>query len=219
MGYWSSIIRLHLSALGALVVVVGAMSCERGDTAGVVRGDTAAAKQGQAQGGGVGSDCEQPQDCKGYLLCMDGNCQVPPGVEGEHDAQTPRARFVDAEDEEVATFFVELAITDAEQTKGLMFRRQMQPDWGMLFIYPDQDERSFWMENTFIALDMIFIDAAGRIVHIIEEAEPLTRVQRRSREPARYVLELIGGRAAQVGLQRGHRMHLEGVDEAYLPTR
>lgn len=217
MGYRSSIIRLHLLALLSLVVV-GALGCERSDT-GVVRGDSSAAKRGQAQGSAVGGDCDKPQDCKGHLLCTDGSCQVPPGVEGEHDADTPRVRFVDADGHEVASFYIELAVTDAEQRKGLMFRRQMHPDWGMLFVYPDQAERSFWMENTFISLDMVFIDGAGRIVNIIEEAEPLTRTQRRSRQPARYVLELIGGRAAEVGLQKGHQMYLDGVDEAHLPTR
>ncbi|HRQ83380.1 MAG TPA: DUF192 domain-containing protein, partial [Azospirillaceae bacterium] len=69
-------------------------------------------------------------------------------------------------------FKVELAETQAQQAQGLMFRRQMPPDAGMLFIYAKPQVAAFWMKNTFIPLDMLFIAADGRIVHIHPNATP-----------------------------------------------
>lgn len=214
-------------ALLALLVLAAA-GCERSPagtvpdkptseaTNGVGAGEAGSGKTGA--GGEAAPSCQSIEDCDSFLSCIDGTCQEPPAVTGQHSADTPVVRFVDGDGQTVATFFVELALTPAEHQKGLMYRRQMKDDWGMLFIYPDEGTRSFWMENTFISLDMIFIDGKGRIVNIFEDVEPLTRTRRTSRGPARYVLELNAGRAGQVGLEPGQRMQLEHVAKEHMPT-
>jgi hypothetical protein len=168
--------------------------------------------------GEEGADCSVDADCNSYLRCIEHACSVPPAVTGEFDESTPKVTIVNQAGDEVAQFYVELARTDAEQQRGLMFRREMHPDWGMLFVYDGEAQRSFWMENTFIALDMVFIDASGEVDSIVERAEPLTRVKRRSRGPARYVLELNAGTAEDMGIEPGMEIELENVDETMLPA-
>lgn len=167
--------------------------------------------------GEEGADCSVDGDCKGYLRCIDNTCRVPPAVTGRVDEDTPQVVVLDEDGAMVAEFHVELAQTDAEQRRGLMFRREMQPDWGMLFVYDDEARRSFWMENTFIALDMVFIDASGEVDSIVEGAEPLTRVKRNSRGAARYVLELNAGTAEDVGIEPGMTVRIDNVDDAVSP--
>lgn len=168
---------------------------------------------------GVGQSCQTPKDCPSYLWCADQTCVVPASVSGEHDANTPKVTFFDANGDKLASFWVELALTRPEQEKGLMFRRSIGPEWGMLFVYPDERPLSFWMQNTFIPLDMVFIDGQGGVVNIIRQAEPLTRTRRRSRSPARYVLELAGGRADELGLQAGQRVELTHVADEHKPEQ
>jgi uncharacterized membrane protein (UPF0127 family) len=164
---------------------------------------------------GVGQSCATPKDCPSYLWCFDETCKIPPAVTGEHDANTPRLVFNGPEGAERAAFYLELAITPDEHEKGLMFRRDLPDDWGMLFIYPDEAPRSFWMQNTFISLDMVFIDAGGEVVNIVEEAVPLTRTPRRSTGPARYVLEIRGGLAAELGLEAGQQVELANIADEH----
>ncbi|HEY7376781.1 MAG TPA: DUF192 domain-containing protein, partial [Polyangia bacterium] len=93
-------------------------------------------------------------------------------------------------------FKVELAITSAEHERGLMFREQMAPDAGMLFISDSPRRQVFWMKNTLIPLDMIFIGADWRIAGIVENAEPKTLTSREVPAPSQYVLEIGGGLSA-----------------------
>jgi uncharacterized membrane protein (UPF0127 family) len=106
---------------------------------------------------------------------------------------------------------VELARTDAERARGLMFRKSLAPDAGMLFLFEESAEHGFWMQNTLIPLDMIFVDDGGRIVGIVERAEPLTTTLRTVGVPSRYVLEVNGGWATAHGVARGDRVRFEGV--------
>jgi uncharacterized membrane protein (UPF0127 family) len=101
------------------------------------------------------------------------------------------------------TFDVELALTNQQRSLGLMYRTELAPDRGMLFIFPGERLRSFWMRNTLIPLDIIFLDADGSIINIVANAEPRTETQRRSTAPAKAVFEIIGGRAAELGLKPG----------------
>ena len=100
-------------------------------------------------------------------------------------------------------FAVELALSPAQQEQGLMFRRAMAPDAGMLFVFSESRIQSFWMHNTLIPLDMLFIAADGRIVDIHERAVPLSDESIVSKAPARAVLELNGGTAARLGIAPG----------------
>jgi uncharacterized membrane protein (UPF0127 family) len=106
---------------------------------------------------------------------------------------------------------VELARTDEELTRGLMHRRQLAADAGMLFLFSESGPRAFWMKNTFIPLDMIFIDDGGRVVGLVERAEPLTTSPRDPGVPSRYVLEVNGGWAARHGVRPGDRVRFENV--------
>jgi uncharacterized membrane protein (UPF0127 family) len=100
-------------------------------------------------------------------------------------------------------FRVEVAASDAEQERGLMFRTEMGADEGMIFPKEPAQVRSFWMRNTVIPLDMVFIGPDRRIVNVIANAEPYTLDPRRSAAPVIAVLELNGGRAAQLGIGAG----------------
>lgn len=108
-------------------------------------------------------------------------------------------------------FGVELALTDAERQRGLMHRTQLADDAGMLFIFDHSRVQSFWMKNTLIPLDMIFIEEGGAIAGIVESAEPLTTTARRVDRKSRYVLELNGGAARRFGIAPGQLVHFEGV--------
>ncbi len=108
-------------------------------------------------------------------------------------------------------FPVELALTDGERQRGLMFREHLDDDAGMLFVFERAKPQSFWMKNTRLALDMIFIGEDGTIAGIVENAEPLTTQSRRVPAPSRYVLELLAGSARKRGLAAGQRVTFEGV--------
>ena len=103
-------------------------------------------------------------------------------------------------------FRVELARTAQEQARGLMFRTAMGADEGMLFPFDPPRLASFWMRNTVIPLDLVFIGPDGRILNIAANAVPYDETPLSSAGPARAVLELNGGRAAQLGLAPGDRV-------------
>jgi len=103
-------------------------------------------------------------------------------------------------------FSIELALTPAQQEQGLMFRRSLPPDAGMLFDFGEARGASFWMRNTLIPLDMLFIDADGHIADIHERAVPLSEDPIDSKVPVRAVLEVNGGTVSRLGIKRGDRI-------------
>ena len=103
-------------------------------------------------------------------------------------------------------FKVELAETPAQMTQGLMFRTSLAPDAGMLFDYRQPTPAAMWMRNTLIPLDMLFVDAHGRIVNIHERAVPQSDDVIAAAEPVRAVIELNGGTAARLGIEPGDRV-------------
>lgn len=100
-------------------------------------------------------------------------------------------------------FEVEIADDPAERSQGLMFREQLAPNAGMLFLYPDEKPRTFWMKNTPLPLDIIYIGGDGRVVHVAAEAKPFDQSVIPSVEPAAAALEIGGGLAAQLGIAPG----------------
>ena len=104
-------------------------------------------------------------------------------------------------------FQAEVAADPASQEKGLMFRTGLAPDAGMLFDFHIPDFQTFWMKNTVISLDMIFIRADGTISSIAPNATPQSETPIPSYEPVRAVLEINGGRAAQLGIEPGEHVH------------
>jgi len=103
-------------------------------------------------------------------------------------------------------FRVEVARTSAEQSKGLMFRRAMGADEGMIFPMNPSRLVAFWMRNTVIPLDIIFVGKDNRIVNIAADAVPYSETALPSMAPVIGVLELNGGRAAELGLKAGDRV-------------
>src|SRR6266550_9567630 len=106
----------------------------------------------------------------------------------------------------VQVFAVEMASTPEEQAKGLMFRRQLPEGQGMLFDFHQEQPTSFWMKNTYIPLDMIFIRGDGRILRIAENTVPLSEALVPSGGPVRAVLEVIAGTAKKLGIAPGDRV-------------
>jgi hypothetical protein len=104
------------------------------------------------------------------------------------------------------TVTVEIARTPKERAVGLMNRPQMAEDHGMLFVMGSRDQHSFWMKNTLIPLDMLFLEADGTIVGIVESAEPKTLTPRQVDRPSEYVLELVGGYCKKHGVVPGDRV-------------
>ena len=106
----------------------------------------------------------------------------------------------------VHAFSVEMAVTEPEREKGLMFRKELPEGHGMLFDFHREQEVGFWMQNTYIPLDMIFIRGDGRILRIAENTEPLSTKLVPSGEAVRAVLEVIGGTARKFGIAPGDRV-------------
>ncbi|HVX99722.1 MAG TPA: DUF192 domain-containing protein [Pseudorhodoplanes sp.] len=106
----------------------------------------------------------------------------------------------------VHVFQVELAVNDAERAQGLMYRKELPEGRGMLFDFQREQEVAFWMKNTLIPLDMIFIRADGRILRIAENTTPLSEQTIPSGGPVRGVLEVIGGTARRLGIAPGDRV-------------
>jgi len=103
-------------------------------------------------------------------------------------------------------FEVELAVSPEQRAQGLMFRERMAADAGMLFLYSADQPISMWMKNTLIPLDMVFVAADGRIVHVAERAVPGSMATISSGQPARAVIELNGGTAARLKIKPGDRV-------------
>jgi hypothetical protein len=106
----------------------------------------------------------------------------------------------------VHAFNVELATNDAERSRGLMYVKSLPEGQGMLFDFKRDQPVSFWMHNTYIPLDMIFIAGNGRIMHIAESAKPLSDDLIPSQYPVRAVLEVIGGTAEKLGIKEGDKV-------------
>ncbi len=104
------------------------------------------------------------------------------------------------------SFDIEVAETDEEKARGLMFRRTLAPNAGMLFPYEPAQEITMWMKNTYISLDMVFIRADGTVLRVATGTEPFSEKVIASGGDALAVLELIAGTAARIGVKPGDRV-------------
>ena len=107
---------------------------------------------------------------------------------------------------------VEIANTEEARTRGLMFRRDVPQDHGMVFVFPTTEEHSFWMHNTLVALDMIFLGEDRRVAGVVTAA-PMTDTLRSVRKPSRYVVEVSAGEAAAHAVGPGTRAAFIDVPE------
>lgn len=114
-------------------------------------------------------------------------------------------------DSVLATLDIEIADTEYETQTGLMYRREMEPTQAMLFVFEDQALHSFYMKNTLIALDLLFVDEDLRIATIHRNATPLDESGIPSRVPVKYVLEVRAGMSDRWGVQEGDRIEYQKV--------
>jgi len=158
----------------------------------------------------------------GGCSCSSGNKHddgptVPPQPQA-HDtptvsATTPMPKvYLSTPQGEIAVT-VELAQTSAKIERGLMFREHLPPDDGMLFLMDEERSWPFWMRNTLITLDMIFITKDMTIAGIVEKAEPRTETLRQVEAPSLYVLEVNGGYCAAHKVTSGAKVRFERVPE------
>jgi uncharacterized protein len=100
-------------------------------------------------------------------------------------------------------FRIEIADNEAERRQGLMGRSSLNKNQGMLFVFENSDYQEFWMKDTLISLDILFIDSTGRIVHIAERAKPNDLTALPSTTPVKAALEILGGQSANLGIKKG----------------
>ncbi len=112
----------------------------------------------------------------------------------------------------IKTLDIEIADNDYETQTGLMYRTKLGTNHGMLFIFPDEDFRSFYMKNTKIPLDIIYIDEAKIIVSIQKNTKPFDETSLPSDAPAKYVLEVNGGLSDEWQLEVGDRIDYEEMN-------
>jgi uncharacterized membrane protein (UPF0127 family) len=124
----------------------------------------------------------------------------------------PREELVIATDSGEKEFQVEIADDPRETTIGLMFRREMADNEGMLFDFGVEAQRSFWMRNTYIPLDMLFIRADGTIDSIVERATPLSEKPVPSKGAVRFVLEINAGLSDRLGIAAGDKVSGPAVE-------
>ena len=122
----------------------------------------------------------------------------------------PRVKIATQQGRTVA-FNVEIADSPAKRELGLQYRRDLASDHGMIFLFPSQSEQTFWMKNTPIPLDMIFINRELKIVGIVEQAVPFSLDPRSVGTPRQYVLEINAGLAKRNGIQPGDSVTFEGI--------
>ena len=108
---------------------------------------------------------------------------------------------------------VEIARNDPERARGLMYRQTLEPGRGMIFLFDHPQKLTFWMKNTYIPLDMIFLGADQHVVYVEENAEPLTLTARGTEDAdSQFVLEVPGGWARAHGVERGVAVKFVDID-------
>ena len=109
---------------------------------------------------------------------------------------------------------IEIAETPVDREIGLMVRRELDESQGMLFVFPAEDYLSFWMKNTLLPLDIIFVNAEKNIVTIHRNTVPLAETSYGSTEPARYVVEIVAGLAGRLDIQVGDRVFWQRMEDS-----
>jgi len=149
-----------------------------------------------------------------FLLLAIASCQskaAPTDAGPKATSGPPKGRVVVHGRAGIAPFEVELALTEEARERGLMFRTEVAPGTGMLFVFPEVGPHVFWMKNTLVPLDMIFLGGDRRIVGIVENAEPKTLTSRDPHALSQYVLEVAAGTAFARGFRVGDLVEFENI--------
>ncbi len=137
---------------------------------------------------------QEPQDAKKYSV------HTAPEIQFRKDGTL---QFKNDEGFVKSEIEIEIVSTEISRMRGLMFRKEMQENRGMLFIFPSEDERSFWMKNTIIPLDIIFTDNGGKIVYIARNTTPFSEEMIPCPDPAIFVVEVNAGFAERNDIKAG----------------
>jgi uncharacterized membrane protein (UPF0127 family) len=138
--------------------------------------------------------------------CKKETQQTSSPIEVEFIKEGELSLFKQTSDSLIVQFDIEIAKTEYETQRGLMDRYKMKDNQGMLFIFSDVQPRSFYTKNTYIPLDIIYLDANGSIVSFQENAKPLDETSLPSRLPAKYVFEINGGLVQSLNIAVGDNM-------------
>ncbi|AKT40904.1 DUF192 domain-containing protein [Chondromyces crocatus] len=207
-------IRYRLSSLGALFVLgsgfllLAAGGCNRRIDETPVQGSwvsgSTTTTKGPSQGPCIKPTPEAPS--RPLKEGPDPRCPVDP--RGNFDLRNGKVIFTEVTAPDVS---VEIAETDPQRMRGLMYRKSMPENQGMIFVFQGSENHTFWMRNTCIQLDMLFIDANGTIVGIEENTTTMTDRTFQVGCPSTYVLELNAGWTRKHGIKAGQKVQLEGI--------
>jgi uncharacterized protein len=136
-------------------------------------------------------------------------CLIAGACEGKQNMPGPTYPVIVHTQNGAQAFSVEYADTMDALERGLMYRKELPENGGMLFVFPESAERTFWMRNTYVSLDMLFIRADGSIAHLHRMARPFDLSPISSGEPVKAVLEISGGQADKRGIQIGDRVETQ----------
>ena len=143
-----------------------------------------------------------------FLFCLPFlNCETTPKKVATQPIQFKKEAeliLYNQQKDSIAKLDIELATTDYERQTGMMYRREMLPQQGMLFVFQSAEPRAFYMKNTYISLDILFVNEEQEIFQIVEKASPKSLTNISSTAPAKYVLELLGGQAEKLQIQEGY---------------
>src|SRR5712671_5004216 len=144
-------------------------------------------------------------------LILAGSCRGGASPAQGKDMPQPAVRFETSRGPWIVK--VEVARTNAQRARGLMFRQDLPRDHGMLFLFDETAEQTFWMRNTLIPLDMIFLGDDRVVAGVVANAAPRTETPRTVGKPSRYVVEVSGGEAAAHAVGPGTRAVFLGIEE------
>lgn len=141
--------------------------------------------------------------------CHHDNKPVPAETETSSAPQFKKEgelQFLDPDGKQIVAIDIEIADDDARREQGLMYRPSMEDRNGMLFLFDEEEPQSFWMKNTIIPLDIIYVNAQKEIVHIAQNTQPYSEKAIPSGAPAQYVIEVNAGFSAEYGVHEGDRV-------------
>jgi len=150
-----------------------------------------------------------------FLLALALGCAANPGCRKKPEGP-PVVTLENDQGQEVRVR-VEVAASAQERQQGLMHRKHLDPDAGMLFIYSFEDNHGFWMKDTYIPLDIIFIGNNRRIMGIAENTRPLSLESIKVDTPSKFILEVNAGFAKKHGIREGSRVGFSGIGTGGLP--
>lgn len=123
---------------------------------------------------------------------------------------TVTAFFISPDGSKSPRYTLEVCATEAQRALGLMYRRSLSEQSGMIFLFPEERENSFWMKNTYIPLDMVFLDREMKVVGILENVPPLNEAPRSVGKRSMYVAEFKAGVTRKDGVREGSKLAVHG---------